>query len=138
MAIQLSDEAKALLDEPNYAHLATLLGSGGPHVSPVWVQREDNLILIGTGGGTAKARNTLREPRIAMSITAQDNPYRQLQIRGRIVERRPDDDFAVMDRIAYKYTQEPFPWKHLKGRLVLVVEPEHERLEEIPFKHRPA
>lgn len=138
MSIVLSDPAREILDAPNYAHLATLLKSGAPLVSPVWVLREGNRILIGTGEGTSKAANTRRDPRVALSILPADNPYRQLQIRGRVVERRGDDDFAVMDVISRKYTSGPFPWKHLKRRVVLVVEPEHERLDELPFTHNPS
>ncbi len=138
MSIVLSQQAREILDAPNYAHLATLLKSGAPLVSPVWVLREDDRILIGTGEGTTKAANTRRDPRVALSILPADNPYRQLQIRGRVVERRNDDDFSVMDAISRKYTSGPFPWKHLKRRVILVVEPEHERMDELPFSHNPA
>ena len=137
MTIELSEQARTILDAPVYAHLATILPSGAPLVSPVWVAREANRILIGTGEGTVKAGNTRREPRVALSIVAVDNPYEQLQIRGRVVERRPDDSFEVMDRISRKYTSQPFPLRHLKQRVVLVVEPERERLETLPFKHDP-
>ncbi len=135
--MQLSDRAKTILDGPNYAHIATLLPSGAPMVSPIWVAREGDLILMGTGEGTRKAKNTVQDPRVALSLTAHDNPYLQLQLRGRIIERRPDDDFAGMDAIARKYTSAPFPWRQLTGRVILVFEPETERLEEIPFQHKP-
>jgi PPOX class probable F420-dependent enzyme len=138
MVVELSKVAREILDAPNYAHLATVLRSGAPLVSPVWVLLEDNHILIGTGEGTSKAANTRRDPRVALSILPADNPYRQLQIRGRVIDRRNDDDFSVMDVISRKYTSGPFPWKHLKRRVILVVEPEHERLDELPFIHKPA
>ncbi len=137
MGIQLSETARQILDTPCYAHMATVLPSGAPLVAPVWVEREGDLVLIGTGEGTQKAKNTRDEPRVALSIVDLDNPYIQLQLRGRIVDRRPDDDFAGMDRIARKYTSEPFPWRHLSGRIVLVFEPDRERLEELPFVHNP-
>ena len=135
--LELSDRAKEIIDAPNYAHIATLLPSGAPLVSPIWVARENDLILMGTGEGTQKAKNTVRDPRVALSLTGHDNPYLQLQLRGKIIERRPDDDFAGMDAIAMKYTSEPFPWRHLTRRVVLIFEAETERLEEIPFQHNP-
>jgi hypothetical protein len=54
--IELSAAACEILDQPNYAHLATVLPSGAPMVAPVWVSREGNLVLIGTGEGTQKAK----------------------------------------------------------------------------------
>ena len=135
--MELSRRAKEILDEPNYAHIATLLRSGAPLVSPIWVMREDNLILMGTGEGTQKAKNTVRDPRVALSLTSFDNPYEQLQLRGEIIERRPDDDFSGMDAISMKYTSEPFPWRHLTRRVILVFEAATERLEAIPFQHKP-
>ncbi len=135
--MDLSERAKEIIDAPTYAHIATLLPSGAPLVSPIWVMREGNLVLMGTGEGTQKAKNTVRDPRVALSLISYENPYVQLQMRGEIIERRPDDDFVVMDEIAKKYTSAPFPWRHLTQRVVLVFEPATERLEEIPFSHAP-
>jgi len=59
----------------------------------------------------AQGQNTRRDARVGLSIIAMDNPYRETQLRGRIVERRPDADFKTMDRISRKYTGKPFPFR---------------------------
>ena len=89
MAASLPDDVKALLDGPNFAHLATLRKNGTPQVDPVWVGREGNRILIGTGERTVKASNALRDPNVALSIVGFRDPDDEAMIRGRIVERRP-------------------------------------------------
>ena len=58
MAIPLPNEIRALLDGPNFAHLATLMLDGSPQSVPVWVGREGDRILICTGEGSLKAKNT--------------------------------------------------------------------------------
>ena len=58
MAMPLSNEVKALLDGPNFAHLATLMPDGSPQGVPVWIGREGDRILICTGEGSLKAKNT--------------------------------------------------------------------------------
>src|SRR5438128_5705504 len=68
MAIPLSDEIRALLDAPNFAHLATLMPDGSPQSVPIWVGREGDCILICTGEGSLKAKNTRRDPRVSLSI----------------------------------------------------------------------
>jgi PPOX class probable F420-dependent enzyme len=124
------------LAEPNYAHLATLMKDGAPTSVPVWVGLEGDNILVGTGSGTLKARNTRRDPRVALSVADPRDPYKAASIRGRVIEQRPDEDNAVMDPIAIKYTSKPFP---LRGpeRIVLVIEPEHVTLRALPFEHKP-
>ncbi len=135
---QLPDEVKELINRPNFAHVATLMADGSPHVDPVWMALEGEHILIATGEGTLKAKNTRRDARVALSIVDFEDPYWVAQIRGRVVERRPDEHFVGMDPIAHKYTGAPFPWREPKGRVVFVIEAEHVRHARLPFKHEPA
>ena len=138
MATPLSGDVRALLDEPNFCHLATLMPDGSPQSAPVWMGLEGDRILIATGEGSLKARNTKRDPRVSLSIVAMDNPYREAQIRGRVVERRPDAKFEVMDRISRKYTGKEFPMRaNPEQRVVLVIEVQRARYAELPFSHTP-
>ena len=84
MAIPLSTEIRALLDGSNFAHLATLMPDGSPQSVPVWVGREGDHILICTGEGSLKAKNTRRDPRISLSIVDFHDPYQEAQLRGRV------------------------------------------------------
>lgn len=138
MTIPLSDDVRALLDEPNFAHLATLLPDGSPQSAPVWIGLEGDRILVATGEGSLKARNTRRDPRVSLSVVAMDNPYREAQIRGRVVERRPDPRFEIMDRISHKYTGKAFPMRaNPEQRVVLVIAVERARYSVLPFTHTP-
>src|SRR5689334_19610748 len=58
MATALSPDIRKLIDGPNFAHLATLMPDGSPQSAPVWVTREGDRILVGTGEGSLKAKNT--------------------------------------------------------------------------------
>jgi PPOX class probable F420-dependent enzyme len=137
--MKLTDDVKALVRGANFAHLATLLPDGSPQNAPVWVDLDGDRILICTGEGSLKARNTRRDPRVALSIVAHDNPYVEAQLRGRVVERRPDADFAIMDRVSHKYTGKPFPMRDNPAqRVVLVVEVDRARFVRLPFVHAPA
>ena len=137
MATPLSDEMKALLDAPNFAHLATLMPDGSPHSVPVWVGREGDRVLICTGEGSLKAKNTRRDPRVSLSVVDFHNPYREAQLRGRVVEHRSDGDFKYMDAISHKYTGKPFPFRSPEGRVTLDIEIEKARYTKLPFEHTP-
>src|ERR1043165_8760655 len=98
----LSTEVKKLIDGANFAHLATLMSDGSPQSVPVWVGREGEHIIVCTGEGSLKAKNTRRDPRVALSIVDFTNPYEEVQIRGRVTERRPDPELKTMDPISDK------------------------------------
>ena len=83
MSSPLSNAIRALLDAPNFGHLATLMPDGSPQSVPVWVGREGDRILICTGEVSIKAKNTRRDPRVALSIIDFHNPYQEAQLRGR-------------------------------------------------------
>jgi len=134
----LSAEVKQLIDRANFAHLATLMPDGSPQSVPVWIGREGEHLIIGTGEGSLKAKNTRRDPRVAISIVDFHNPYEEAQIRGRVVERRPDSDFKWMDAISHKYTGKPFPFRSPEGRVALFIEAEKVRFTNLPFEHTPA
>jgi PPOX class probable F420-dependent enzyme len=135
----VSEEIKALVRGANFAHLATLMRDGSPQVDPVWVDLEGDTILVCTGANSLKAKNTKRDARVGLSVIAADNPYKEAQIRGRVVEQRPDSDFTVIDRVSRKYTGSPFPWRDKPAeRLVLVIAVERARSAALPFVHAPA
>ena len=122
-----------LLDGRNFVHVATTLPDGGPHSVPVWVLREGDRLAFFTQTGTRKARNLERDPRVAISVVDSANSYRSAHLRGRVAERLEGDEaLAVIDRLAQKYTGEPFP---MRQGVVYWVEVERARFTELPFRH---
>jgi PPOX class probable F420-dependent enzyme len=135
--MKLCPDTRRLLDAPNFGHLATLMQDGSPKVEPVWVAREGERILVATDRRTIKGRNMDRDPRVALSVTSQENPYEQALIRGRVVEVRPDADLAALDRIARQYLGTAFPRRSWPSRAVYVIEAKVARYYKSPLEHRP-
>lgn len=133
----LAAEVKQLIDRPNFVHLATLMPDGSPHAAPVWMGREGDHIVICTSDGSLKGKNTKRDPRIALSIVDFNNPYEEVQIRGRVVERRPDPAFKTLDAISHRYIGKPFPMRSESGQMALIIEAEKVRYLKLPFAHTP-
>ena len=139
MGIALSDDIKSLIRGANFAHLSTLMPDGSPQAAPVWIDLEGDRILVATGEGSLKAKNTRRDGRVALSVVSFDNPYVEAQIRGRVAERWKDADLKIMDRISRKYTRKEFPMRqNPEQRVVLVIEVERARFTKLPFTHTPA
>jgi PPOX class probable F420-dependent enzyme len=122
--VELGDEVRALLEGPNYAHLATVLPDGGPHCVPLWIDLDGDRIVFLTGPDSRKARNILRDPRVAISITDYANPFAMAAVRGRVVDRLEGEvAWTIIDRLAQKYLGRRYP--RGEERVVFVVEPEH-------------
>jgi PPOX class probable F420-dependent enzyme len=93
----LEDETKA------YAYLATLMADGTPQVTPVWFNTDNNYILVNTAVGRVKDRNMKARPHIALCIADPKNPYRYVQIRGKIIEHTTVGANEHIDSLAWKY-----------------------------------
>jgi PPOX class probable F420-dependent enzyme len=137
MTITLSDEAKRLVDAPNFAALTTLMEDGWPKTEPVWIGRDGDRIVICTDRKSIKSINIDRDPRVSLSITDFVNPYEQLLIRGRVVEAREDNDLAIMDVLSQKYLGAPFPRRKRSSRVAYFIEPTVARYYLSPLKHTP-
>jgi PPOX class probable F420-dependent enzyme len=137
MGIPLSDDVKKLVDRPNFAHLATLMPDGSPHSAPVWIAREGDLLLITTEATSLKGKNTQRDPRVGISIVDFRDPYMEAQMRGRVIERRPDQQLKDYDRMSQKYIGKPWPYREEESPIVLVIEIVKAKYSKQPFEHTP-
>jgi PPOX class probable F420-dependent enzyme len=124
---KLTEKAQQLIDEPNFAYLATLDADGAPQVSPVWIDRRDGQIVVNTATGRAKERNMRRDPRVAISIADRGNHYDKVDIRGRVVDTIGGDEAdRHIDLMAQKYLgEETYPGrKPGEERVLFIIEPE--------------
>jgi PPOX class probable F420-dependent enzyme len=137
MGIALSDDVRQLVDRPNFAHLATIMSDGSPQSAPVWIGREENLLLVCTEASSLKGRNTLRDPRVSISIVDFVDPYSEVQIRGRVIEQRPDPELRHFDAMSEKYIGKPWPYRDEKSPIVLVIEVSKALFSKQPFEHTP-
>lgn len=104
------------------AHVSTLMPDGAPHVVPVWVGVEGDRLAIFMEADSRKDANLQRDPRIAVSVTAPEQPLDMAFVRGRSVERLEGEAaMAIVDRIARAYTGEPYDVR--SGLAVHLVEP---------------
>lgn len=132
--MELDPRIAALFTEGrNFVHLATLLPDGAPHSIPVWAILEGGRIAFFTQAQSRKARNLATDPRVALSLVDADNPYRNAQVRGHVVETvEGEAALAVIDRISQHYIGEPFP---MRSGTVYWIEPERAHFTELPFRH---
>lgn len=99
----IPENYRDLFQKPAFASLTTLMPDGSPQVTPVWCDIDGDEVLFNTARGRQKDRNLRRDPRVALAIIDPDNPYRYLQLRGRVTDITEQGADAHIDKLARKY-----------------------------------
>lgn len=120
---RLPRRAIELLERPNFAHLATLLPDGSPHVTPMWVGVEGNNLTMNTAVGRVKYHNVRRDPRVAVSVHDQGDPYAKVIVRGRVIEITEEGALPHIHELSRKYLGRDFSLPPGQRRAILRIEP---------------
>jgi PPOX class probable F420-dependent enzyme len=121
--VELTDEQIRFFVEPNFATAATLNADGSAQLSVVWIDWDGEHVLFNTAAGRAKARNLERDERVSVLVTDRADGYRWVAVAGsgKVTTESADEH---IDRLARKYTGEPWQPQPGEQRLLVRVRPE--------------
>jgi PPOX class probable F420-dependent enzyme len=127
MSTEIPKDFRDLFQKKAFAHFATRMPDGSPQSTPVWIDYDGRHILVNTARGRQKERNVRRHPEVAISIADPENPYRYLQVRGRVVDFDVERADEHIDQLARRYLgQERYPFRGPgEARIILRIAPEH-------------
>jgi PPOX class probable F420-dependent enzyme len=112
MPAAIPEKYHDLFQKKTFASLGTLMPDGQPQVTPVWVDFDGKHVVVNSAKGRVKDRNMRRDPRVSMALIDPDNPYRHLQVQGRVVEITEDGADQHIDKMAKKYLgQDKYPFR---------------------------
>jgi PPOX class probable F420-dependent enzyme len=113
-------------ERKTFAHVATLFPSGAPHVTPVWVdyEEDDNRLLVNTERHRQKAQNTAENPAIAVSMTDPEDPYRYLSVTGEVEEQTTEGAREHIETMAQRYVGGEYPSEIKTERVILRIRPD--------------
>jgi PPOX class probable F420-dependent enzyme len=124
---QLSkEELHHLFNNRNLAFVATLSKDGSPHVTPVWTEMVDGLILINTFETSAKNKHTTNDKRLALSIVEQNNPFNMVSIKGKVIDQTTEGADEHLKRLAKRYLGigKYYYRKPSHKRIIIKIQPE--------------
>jgi PPOX class probable F420-dependent enzyme len=121
----IPDKYLDILQKKAFANLATLMPDGSPQVTPVWFDYTNGAIRVNTAKGRTKARNMTQGAKVALAILDPDNPYRHIQVRGRVARFTEEGADAHIDSLAKKYLgQDKYPYRQPgEVRVIYEIEP---------------
>ena len=100
---QITEPMSQLFRGKNFGYLSTLMKDGSPQVTEIWVDIEDGNIIVNTAEGRLKQKNISRDPRIAICVVDQNDPYHMVIVRGRVIEQTNEGAEEHVDKLAKKY-----------------------------------
>ncbi len=119
-----------LLDGPVYAVLTTLMPDGSPQSTIVWANYDGQYVKVNTAQGRQKDKNMRADPRVSLLVMDPQNPYRWLEIRGRVAEITPEGGVEHIEELSQLYMGKRFyggyagaERRHKEVRLVVKIEP---------------
>jgi len=122
----IPEKFRDLFQKRAFANLATLMPDGRPQVTPVWIDYDGSKILVNTAKGRVKDKNMRRDPRVSVSISDPENPYRYLEVRGKVSEVTETGADAHIDKMAKKYLdKDKYPFRQPgEVRVIFKITPE--------------
>ncbi len=114
-----------LLEKQAFGNLGTLMNDGSPQVTPVWVDYDGTYVRFNSAKGRVKDKNIRRDPRVSISLQDPANPYRYLEIRGRVVEITENGADDHINKLSQKYLGKPvYPFRQPgEVRVLYKIEP---------------
>src|SRR5580692_4134410 len=104
--------AKVLKEKNCFAHLATVMTDGSPQVSPVWIGYENGKFIVNTARGRVKDKNMSKNANVVLSVTAPENPYSHIAVRGKVTKVTEEGADASIDAFAKKYLgKDKYPFR---------------------------
>jgi PPOX class probable F420-dependent enzyme len=124
--IAIPDKYRDLLTgKKAFASLGTLMPDGTPQVTPVWFDYDGANLIFNSARGRQKDLNVRRDPRVTMTIIDPENPYRYLEVRGRVTNITQEGGRESINKLSKKYLgQEVYPGPPNEVRVIYTVKPE--------------
>ena len=125
--VTIPEEYRDLFNKRAFASLATRMPNDDVQVTPVWVDVENGTVIFNSARGRVKDKNVRRDPRVTLTLMDPDNPYRYLEVRGRVVDITEKGADKHIDKLAKKYLGvDKYPYaKPGEVRVLYRVKPEH-------------
>ena len=123
----LKPEIKDLAQAPNYAMVATVMPNGLIQNQVLWVDADDDHILINTEVHRQRTKNVEADDRMTVTIMQDGNWFTWAEVRGRVTEMVTGPEAREhIDKLALKYTGAPYANPIQSERVILKLTPERE------------
>jgi PPOX class probable F420-dependent enzyme len=119
------DELVDLLTTNILGHVSAVTPSGRIATNVMWVDYDGEHVLTSSPMGSRKGRNWRQNPQASVSVLDRENPWRWVEVSGRVTEIHPDEGLAFINKMSQRYTGRPY--SRPGDREVFVITPDRVR-----------
>lgn len=99
----IPERLRDLLEEPYYGALGTVRPDGTVQVNPMWFEFDGEHILFTHTVTRQKYRNLQHNPSMSFMVYDPAQPYRYIEVRGRLVDEEADPEGLFYVRLGQRY-----------------------------------
>ena len=116
----------------NFGTLSVQLPNGQIATHVMWVDADDEHLLINTEVHRDKYKNVKRDPRVSVTIIDKANPYKYAEVRGKVVEEiRGQEARDDIDRLSQKYNGTDYDPSAIQSeRVILKIRPVDKKVKQ--------
>lgn len=97
------------LAQANPSVIGTVDPEGVPHTAATWYLWENGRVLVNMDATRKRLEHLRSNPHVSLTVLGRgDAWYRQVTLRGRVVELEDDSDLEGIDRLSVHYTGSPY------------------------------
>jgi PPOX class probable F420-dependent enzyme len=132
--VAIDPEVRELAQGKNFAAFTSLFPDGAPMTHVVWVDCDDDHILVNTEVHRRKYKNVVADPRVSVMIMDAEDDQRYADITGRVVGRVTGPEAREhIEKLAHRYMGKPFIASLIRSeRVILQIEPDRQRVRHMP------
>jgi PPOX class probable F420-dependent enzyme len=123
----LEARVKELAQGRNFAVVSTMMPDGQIQSLPLWVDADDEHLLLNTEVHRQRYKNLRKDPHVTVLIVEEGNWYSWVEVRGHLDgEVTGDEARAHIDKLARKYTGGDYANPIQSERVILKVAPDRQ------------
>ncbi len=112
----------------NFGSISFHLPNGAIATHVMWVDADDDHLLINTEIHRAKYTSIAADPNVTVAVWSTENPYAYAEVRGAVAgEIRGPQARAHIDALSQKYTSKDYQGDIQSERVILQIAPVRER-----------
>ena len=120
----LDKKTLELARDPNFASMATIMPDGTLQVHVMWVDADEDHILINTEVHRRKFKNLMANPTVTVLIVHRDDPWLYVEVRGEVTDTVTGPEArSHIDALSQKYLGVDYPQPIVSERAMCKITP---------------
>ena len=135
-SLTIPDDLLDLVTTDRVGAVAWVRSDGTVVTHLMWIDWDREHLLTSSPIGYRKGQHARRDGNVSVVAVDRDDPWRFVNIRGRVTDIVPDEDLQFIDKMSVRYTGQPY-FRRGFEREIFVITPDHIHVGRGGWARRP-